>query len=209
MNGDEKDEGTYLTLGYTSNITTDEDFESYIRDILLPGISAEDLQTLTTLYPSDPAVGSPYETGDQWNITGQNKRVSSFYGDLNFWTPRRNLLKYASMSKSSKVYSYIHETFEDVPYLGGFHATDLVNTFGLLKSKMTTEILSRWVSFITDLDPNPRLEGLELIHWPKYGSDGKVLFFEREDSRVGLDNLRREHTDALQRIAGGLTGPIG
>lgn len=71
LNGDEKDEGTYLTLGYIANITDDEGMASYIRDVLLPGISDQDLNRLLSLYPSDPSAGSPYGTGDKWNITGE------------------------------------------------------------------------------------------------------------------------------------------
>ena len=42
-----------------------------------------------TLYPNDPRQGSPFETGDENQLSPQYKRMSAIQGDLVFQAPRR------------------------------------------------------------------------------------------------------------------------
>ena len=42
-----------------------------------------------TLYPNDPAQGSPFGTGDEDQLSPQYKRMSAIQGDLVFQAPRR------------------------------------------------------------------------------------------------------------------------
>lgn len=63
LNGNQDDEGTLLTRGASSNLTTDAHFESWIKEQLIPGITNDQFTRLAKLYPSDPNVGSPYGTG--------------------------------------------------------------------------------------------------------------------------------------------------
>ena len=45
-----------------------------------------------TLYPNDPAQGSPFGTGDENQLSPQYKRMSAIQGDLVFQAPRRFFL---------------------------------------------------------------------------------------------------------------------
>ena len=45
--------------------STDDEFHNYMRENFFPGSSDEDVAPLLTLYPNDPAQGSPFGTGDE------------------------------------------------------------------------------------------------------------------------------------------------
>lgn len=47
-------------------------------------------------YPSDPTVGSPFDTGSANVITPQFKRIAAIQGDLVFQAPRRFFLQQRS-----------------------------------------------------------------------------------------------------------------
>lgn len=51
-----------------------------ILTVYLPTASDEDIATLAAAYPSDPAQGSPYNTGVLNQLYPQFKRVSSIQG---------------------------------------------------------------------------------------------------------------------------------
>lgn len=65
---------------------------------------------ILTLYPNDPAVGSPYGTGNTtWPSLGiQYKRYTSIAGDLTMDAPRR--LTAESYAVLGKVYSYRYDS---------------------------------------------------------------------------------------------------
>ena len=58
----------------------------------LPGISESDIQQIFALYPSDPADGSPFDTGDLYAITPQYKRIAAIIGDIEYHSQRRFFL---------------------------------------------------------------------------------------------------------------------
>ncbi|KAJ7265540.1 Alpha/Beta hydrolase protein [Mycena rebaudengoi] len=66
--GDDDDEGTFFAFGST-NVTTDDDFANYLRAVSLPRASTTQISHLATLYPQDPAQGSPFGTGSDNAIT--------------------------------------------------------------------------------------------------------------------------------------------
>lgn len=62
--------GTYIPSG-----STDDDVKTYIRENYITEISDDDLNSILELYPSDPAAGSPFDTGSLNAITPQFKRL--------------------------------------------------------------------------------------------------------------------------------------
>ena len=54
-----------------------------------PNATEEDVQTMLKLYPDVPALGAPYNTGDQFELAPQWKRVASVAGDIDFDAPHR------------------------------------------------------------------------------------------------------------------------
>ena len=65
------------------------------RDRLLDNVKAmgAQLARLLELYPSDPAAGSPFGTGDDNQFTPQFKRMAALQGDILFVAPRRLLTR--------------------------------------------------------------------------------------------------------------------
>ena len=78
--------------------STDEQVREYVAANYMRGISLDnaDLDTLFGLYPADPAVGSPFDTGNANAIGPQYKRLAAIQGDLVFQAPRRFFLEHRS-----------------------------------------------------------------------------------------------------------------
>lgn len=76
----------------TLRLRTNEEFADYLAQTWFPGASPDDFQKLLKLYPSDPAAGSPFGTGDANAFTPEYKRISAVQGDWYFNAPRRQLL---------------------------------------------------------------------------------------------------------------------
>ncbi|KAF8992728.1 Alpha/Beta hydrolase protein [Cyathus striatus] len=62
INGAVDDEGTFFAIG-SINVTTDDEFRDYVSTVFLPGITDDQLDAITSAYPSDVANGSPFDTG--------------------------------------------------------------------------------------------------------------------------------------------------
>ena len=119
--GDVKDEGTLFSLG-SLNITyaspfhgypgtnvrmlththrTDDEVASYISETWFPGSSVADLNKTLELYPSDPAAGSPFDTGNANAFTPEYKRIVAIQGDWFFNGPRRQFLDAFSAKRTA------------------------------------------------------------------------------------------------------------
>ena len=57
--------------------------------MIYPNATDEDIQTLLKLYPDDPVIGAPYDTGDMFELAPEWKRVASLAGDIDFDAPHR------------------------------------------------------------------------------------------------------------------------
>ena len=75
-----------------------------MRDYFFPGASIEEITPLLTLYPNDPAQGSPFGTGDENQFAPMNKRVAAFQGDFFFQAARRLLLTLRSDKQPAWTY---------------------------------------------------------------------------------------------------------
>ena len=84
--------------------STDDDVASYASNVWFPGSTTADVKPLLELYPSDPAAGSPFDTGDANAFSPQYKRMAALTGDWFFNAPRRQLLNRFSTSKT--VYNF-------------------------------------------------------------------------------------------------------
>ena len=76
-----------------------------MRDYYFPGASTEEVTPLLTLYPNDPAQGSPFGTGDANQLAPMFKRVAAFQGDFLFHAQRRSLLTLRSDKQPAWAYS--------------------------------------------------------------------------------------------------------
>ena len=83
--------------------STEEELTSFLST-WFPGSSPTDLRKLLKLYPSDPAAGSPFDTGNENVFSPQFKRIAALQGDFLFHGPRRLLLDAVSAKRT--VYNY-------------------------------------------------------------------------------------------------------
>ncbi|KIY61021.1 alpha/beta-hydrolase [Cylindrobasidium torrendii FP15055 ss-10] len=188
VNGDVDDEGTLFSLSQL-NVTTDDEFRTYLSNVFLQGAgSDEDIDTILGLYPSDPSVGSPYDTGSANAITPQFKRIASFQGDAVFQGPRRFFLN--ALSGKTDVWSYAHKKLKGVPVLGSFHASDVLDVYG------GGDLVDYLVHFATHLDPN----GANSTAWPKWTSASPQLLSINDIGVTVIDDTFRQ--DAIETLTG-------
>ncbi|KAF9016577.1 alpha/beta-hydrolase [Hymenopellis radicata] len=79
VTGDRDDEGTLFSLAQL-NVTTDAQVKEYIQTVLLPDAPEADIDRLMVLYPQNPAVGSPFDTGLLNIPSPQFKRFAALQG---------------------------------------------------------------------------------------------------------------------------------
>ena len=83
---------------------TDEEFFDYVATNWFPDAPRSNIRELLNLYPSNPAAGSPFGTGDNFSYSPQYKRMAALQGDVLFIAPRR-LLTQRQAGKQA-VYAY-------------------------------------------------------------------------------------------------------
>ncbi|KAJ7205224.1 Alpha/Beta hydrolase protein [Mycena pura] len=155
ITGDCDDEGTLFSLS-TLNITTDAEFNTWIKTIWLPGATAAQLNTFASLYTDDILDGSPFDTGILNVLTPQFKRIAAFQGDGVFQAPRRFFQQ--TLSGKQNQWAFLSKRLKDVPFLGSFHASDILNIY--FDGEMTDYL----VNFAGTLNPN----GRTVPNWPAY-----------------------------------------
>ncbi|KAK7050555.1 carboxylic ester hydrolase [Favolaschia claudopus] len=155
VTGDCDDEGTLFSLS-TLNITTDDQFLTWIKTFWVPQGSTAQGVALNTLYPSDQVDGSPFDTGLLNSVTPQFKRIAAFQGDAVFQAPRRFFQQ--TLSGKQKQWAFLSKREKAVPVLGSFHATDILNVY------FDGELTDYLINFANNLDPN----GKTVPSWPGY-----------------------------------------
>ncbi|PIL24956.1 hypothetical protein GSI_12843 [Ganoderma sinense ZZ0214-1] len=81
ITGGALDEGTIFATG-SWNLTTEQEFHDYVHKYLFSSTPEALLEPLFSLYPADPAVGSPFMTGDDNQLAPMYKRMAAFQGDV-------------------------------------------------------------------------------------------------------------------------------
>ncbi|KAJ7151199.1 extracellular triacylglycerol lipase precursor [Mycena filopes] len=168
---------------------------------------------LLELYPDIPALGSPYNTGNEtFGFSSQFKRLASIMGDLMVTSQRREWTQTAS-EVGVKTYGYLFTDPGAPPIspptigpkapaaaLGVPHTSDMVYIFNLTApfhrpasaAALSTQMVDYWLSFATSLDPNDGL-GSTRPTWSQYScSDQRVLELNSGNSSMISDNFREE-----------------
>ncbi len=92
-------------------ISTEDEFRGYIKHYFYPDVPAKAVEPIFTLYPNDPAQGSPFGTGDEYQLTPFYKRMAAFQGDYVFQAPRRFFLDRRSHIQPTWAYSTFSPRF--------------------------------------------------------------------------------------------------
>ena len=170
--GDQQDEGTLFSLVQT-NVTTNSDLIEYFATYF-PG-NAHGTATVTEFvahYPDQPFLGqpagSPFNTGPLNNIYPQYKRLAAILGDLVFTLTRRAYLSF--VTEHVNAWSYLSTYFHGLPVLGTFHVTDILHAFGDLPGAPTDSIMTYYISFVNELNPNALGDTALLVPWPQWNN---------------------------------------
>ncbi|KAF9009204.1 alpha/beta-hydrolase [Hymenopellis radicata] len=188
--GTNLDEGTSF-VPPTINLTEEEEKAFVVANFSPPGLPDKVVDRLFELYPDDPALGSPYNTGNEtFGLAKSFKRMASLTGDLSFQSQRRLLSQTAA---KAGVKTYVA------------HGNDVFFVYGLvalLNETASSIALSRvmidyWVSFATSLDPNDGL-GVPRPLWPQYTPDNQVVMQLNGDNLTAIpDDYRKEQIDFI------------
>jgi len=110
VSGNCDDEGTTFSIYGNSNISTDADFEDYVRTVWIINATDKELEPLWTYYTSVPSQGSPFGRPN-YNSPPQFNRLSAFQGDTVFDAPRRFFTK-ALSSRGKKNLGFLEQDIQ-------------------------------------------------------------------------------------------------
>ncbi|KAF1988584.1 putative extracellular lipase [Aulographum hederae CBS 113979] len=197
--GDVEDEGTLFSI-FQFNLTTTDQLIDYISSYF-PSANRTTVATLVSLYPDDPAAGSPYNTGAQFNFYPQYKRLAAILGDFTFTLTRRVYLN--AVAPAIPSWSFLADFLAGTPLLGTYHASDVDVAYGdgfAADFPATETFQERYVSFVASGDPEavslPGRQGR--VAWPRYQSGtGQLLGIGAQGNRVLGDDFRKAAGDFL------------
>ncbi|RDX52231.1 carotenoid ester lipase [Lentinus brumalis] len=195
ITGNDFDEGTVFSFG-TLNLTTDDEFLDYIHSNYYRNTSRDAVAKILDLYPADPTLGSPYDTGDNFTYTPQYKRMAAFQGDFIEHAPRRLFVQH--LADKQPVYTYLSK-FHGVDGLGYPHGSELADIFG------GGPLGDYLIRFAATLNPN----GDGAVSWPRYtNSTPFMLTFNDAEPTFNLtrDDYRAEQIEYLVKLS--LADPI-
>ncbi|KAJ7507021.1 esterase 1 [Mycena galericulata] len=187
--GNNLDEGTLFLDGTILFVnTTAEVKENYVNEYS-PPVPPETMETLDAavdtllkLYPDIPALGSPYNTGNNtFGLGPAYKRSAAIFGDLFFQSQRRIWTETAA-NAGVPAYNYLFTQAQPTfpPALGVLHGAEITYVYGdppdtsppsILLSRTMTDY---WVSFATSLTPNDGL-GVPRPEWTQFTPENKVV----------------------------------
>ncbi|THV05188.1 extracellular triacylglycerol lipase precursor [Dendrothele bispora CBS 962.96] len=204
--GDDLDQGAYIvhTKSFFASI-----FFTHLALTPSPSHIALELSTsvtkLLTMYPDNPAAGSPYGTDQEtFGRPPAYKKAASIVGDMS-WQSQRRYTSNAFSNAGVNVwgYQFVQRQANIDPALGVPHGSSV--TFIYDKQEDTSEdsqnltrmMVDYWVSFATSLDPNDGL-GTGRPNWFSRTSDEQVVMqFQINNATMVPDDYRKEQMDFL------------
>ncbi|KAJ7677463.1 esterase 1 [Mycena rosella] len=210
ISGDVLDEGTIFVtqvsgLNYSSAFIKKQFTAAYSPPLVTAAELSSKIDEILALYPDDPALGSPYNTGNEtFGLNSGWKRATAIFGDLGFQSTRRMWLQTAAAG-GSKVYGYLltQPQLGD-PSLGVDHTSTKKYLYGDLLSDgvasdavLSTMMMDYWISFADCLDPNDG-KGAERPTWGQYTASNNVLMqLNGSNATMIEDDYRSEGMAAI------------
>ncbi|KAJ3875865.1 extracellular triacylglycerol lipase precursor [Lentinula edodes] len=198
ISGTNLDEGTSFTPP-TVNYTTE-----LIMDLLLENATMR----LLELYPDVPALGSPFNTGNNtFGLSSGYKRVAALLGDISFQSQRRLWMQTAS-NAGVKTFGYLFTQPQPTnpAYLGVSHGSEIVFVYGAPPNTnasatgLSEAMIEYWVSFATSLDPNDG-KGISRPTWEQYTPRNQVVIQLNGDNTTMIpDDYRKAGIDFMNSM---------
>ncbi|KAF1829190.1 para-nitrobenzyl esterase [Decorospora gaudefroyi] len=154
------------------DLRTNDEFLSF-WETLVPGLTANDLSDLQTLYPNAEA-----EVGSLNYVSDQFERVAAAYGDYSYICPVQDTASRLA-SAGAAVYKARFNTPNWAPsYMGVPHGSDAAYFNGQSGTQfpgIAEKYNAYWASFVVSGDPNTYRLGSSTV-WDKYeGTGGREL----------------------------------
>ncbi|KAH9895077.1 esterase 1 [Cubamyces lactineus] len=217
ITGANLDDGTFFT---PTIVTTPDQIAEVLALLALPFASGAPpapftaaVSEILSLYPDDPALGSPYGTGNAtFGLSPEYKRLAAIIGDLNFHALRRTWMEAVSGHGQgvSGVYGYLFADPQAIaaPQLGVTHATDVPYMYGTSfldgpqpAGALSEAMMDYILGFITSLNPNDGI-GSERPYWPQYTSSNQVLMqLAGGNTTVIPDDYRQQQIAFLNSVS--------
>ncbi|KAJ3751252.1 extracellular triacylglycerol lipase precursor [Lentinula detonsa] len=214
ISGTNLDEGTLFippAIDYTAEVIMDDIIANFSPPAV-PFVSIGQLENAVThlldLYPDIPALGSPFNTGnDTFGLSPGYKRISALFGDISFQSQRRLWIQTAS-NAGVKTFSYLFTQPQPTnpASLGVSHGSEILFVYGAPPNAtasaiaLSTAMIDYWVSFATSLDPNDG-KGSSRPTWEQYTPDNQVLIqLNGDNTTIIPDDYRKEGIDFMNSM---------
>ncbi|VUC29770.1 unnamed protein product [Clonostachys rosea] len=197
LSGTQDDEGTLFGLSML-NSTNSTTLTKALHD-LYPVVSSDVFESVLNVYPDQPSLGSPFDTGNANQLYQGYKRNAAIVGDLAFHFQKRAF--HEAVASKLKIWNFNSKYGKATPFLGTFHGSDL----GLMSSGQPSvpyqAILQYYISFINFLDPNKLGQNGEVPNWPQWDTNGKKMMEFRDNATsVVTDNARQEAYEYFVKV---------
>lgn len=179
--GTNSDEGTINAP--TGVINTDEDLRAYLLHDTGFHYPEEAVERIMELYPDDPALGVPIDTGNaRFAAEGyQYKRVAAILGDVFYHGPRLDDARHYSKYSPTYIYRFNTRPYENFgngtgslepAYLGVTHGSEIPFVFRNFDyvgpwpdyRALSEQMSAQWIQFVNTGNTN----GEGLPRWPLY-----------------------------------------
>ncbi|KAK7007697.1 carboxylic ester hydrolase [Favolaschia claudopus] len=198
--GTNLDEGT-LFAPMTINST--QEIHDVITALVSPSVSPTKLersvQKILQLYPDDPSLGSPFNTGNAtFGLSSQFKRTAAIAGDITFQSQRRFWMDTAA-HVGVPAFGYLFTQPQPPSFLGVSHGSEILYVYGTPNDTSTSAIsishimTDYWISFATSLTPNDGKGIVSRPKWTQYTPKHKaVIQLNGTNLTMIPDNFRQE-----------------
>ncbi|KAJ7050196.1 hypothetical protein C8F01DRAFT_1237939 [Mycena amicta] len=165
---------------------------------------------LLALHPDVPALGSPFNTGNQtFGLSSTFKRASAIRTDLQAVALRRQFMDAASSAGVSAYgYLFTQPQPELPPFLGVTHGSELTYLYGPPSDESVSSIalssilMDYWVSFATSLTLNDGLGTIPRPKWSAYTSKNQAVIQLNEANLTMIpDDFRSARSSFASNVA--------
>ncbi|TFK31315.1 extracellular triacylglycerol lipase precursor [Crucibulum laeve] len=207
ITGTNLDEGTIFT---PENINSENLVEQLVFASLAPSLTTtaelnDTVVKLLQLYPDIPALGSPFNTGNEtFGLPAEFKQIAALQGDLGFHSQRRAFIRTAS-NAGVKTFSYLFTQPQPNgnPADGVAHGSEVLFVYGAPQDRsapalqLSALMVDYWVSFATSLTPNDG-HGVPRPQWAQYTPHNQVLMeFNAANTTLIADDYRKTQIDFI------------
>ncbi|RDB17235.1 Lipase 1 [Hypsizygus marmoreus] len=179
------DEGTVFTPRTINSSSKFRDaiIANFSPPLTTPSDLRRSVDRLFKLYPDVPALGSPFNTGNEtFGLSSVYKQAAAIHGDVFFEAPRRLWMQTASAA-GIKSFGYLFTELDPANAgtgLGVAHGSEVPLLYGHQANptpssdRLSKIMINYWISFATSLNPNDN-RGIERPQWPQYVPSNQVV----------------------------------